>query len=111
MAKKEIQFVPMLGPFMTLSGAIFIDRGNSVKAQQSLNNAGEAMKARGTSLFMFPEGTRHNAPKAGLLPFKKGAFFLAVQAGIPVVPVVVENYWKFYHKGVFGAGTIKVKGS
>lgn len=96
---------------MTLSGAVFVDRGNSAKAQKSLNDAGAALKTRRTSLFMFPEGTRHNAPKAGLLPFKKGAFFLAVQAGIPIVPVVVENYWKLYHKGVFGSGTIKLRGA
>ncbi|KII94613.1 hypothetical protein PLICRDRAFT_96444 [Plicaturopsis crispa FD-325 SS-3] len=109
MAKKELQWSPALGPFMTMSGTVFIDRGNSAKAQRSLEAAGEGMKARGTSLYMYPEGTRHSGEEPSLLPFKKGAFHLAVQAGLPIVPIVTENYWRIYHKGVFGSGVLKVK--
>lgn len=49
-------------------------------------------------------------PHNDLLSFKKGAFHTAVNAGVPVVPVVFENYWRLYHKGVFESGVIKVKG-
>ncbi|KAG6378596.1 hypothetical protein JVT61DRAFT_12863 [Boletus reticuloceps] len=108
MAKRELQWTP-LGPWMYMSGAIFIDRGNSTQAQKSLEAAGEEMKREGISLVMFPEGTRHNEEVPTLLPFKKGAFHLAVQAGLPVIPVVCENYWRLYHKGVFGAGVIKIR--
>jgi len=108
MAKRELQWTP-LGPWMYMSGAIFIDRGNSSKAQKSLEAAGEEMKREGISLMMYPEGTRHNEEVPTLLPFKKGAFHLAVQAGLPVTPVVCENYWRLYHKGVFGTGVIKVR--
>ena len=45
-----------------------------------------------------------------LLPFKKGAFHTAVQAGIPVTPVVCENYWRLYHKGHFEGGVLKIRG-
>jgi len=109
MAKKSIRWYPALGIFMSLSGTVFVDRGNSAKAHRSLEEAGEGMKARRTSLFIFAEGTRHSKEEPDLLPFKKGAFHLAVKGGIPIIPVVVENYWRLYHKGVFGTGTIKVK--
>ncbi|KAG0709908.1 hypothetical protein DFH29DRAFT_792958 [Suillus ampliporus] len=108
MAKKQLQWSP-LGPWMFMSGAVFVDRGNSTKAHESLAAAGEEMKSKGISLMMYPEGTRHCQEVPSLLPFKKGAFHLAVQAGIPVIPVICENYWRIYHKGVFGTGTIKVR--
>ncbi|KIJ20406.1 hypothetical protein PAXINDRAFT_160970 [Paxillus involutus ATCC 200175] len=108
MAKRELQWSP-LGPWMYMSGAIFIDRGNSTKAQKSLEAAGEEMKREGISLMMYPEGTRHSDVVPTLLPFKKGAFHLAVQAGLPVTPVICENYWRIYHKGVFGTGTIRIR--
>lgn len=108
MAKRELQWTP-LGPWMFMSGAIFVDRGNSAKAHKSLEAAAEEMKREGISLMMYPEGTRHNEEVPTLLPFKKGAFHLAVQAGLPIIPIVCENYWRYYHKGVFGTGIIKVR--
>lgn len=109
MAKKEVQWMPLLGWWMSLSGAVFVDRGNSAKAIRSLTAAGETIKSRHTSLWMFPEGTRSMREHHDMLPFKKGAFHVAVEAGIPIVPVVCENYWRLYRKGVFESGTIKVK--
>ncbi|KIM76414.1 hypothetical protein PILCRDRAFT_797663 [Piloderma croceum F 1598] len=109
MAKKSIKWNPVLGLFMNLSGTVFVDRGNSAKAHRSLEAAGAGMKARRTSLFIFAEGTRHSEEVPNLLPFKKGAFHLAIKGGIPIVPVVCENYWRLYRKGFFGTGTIKVK--
>lgn len=108
MAKKELQWSP-LGPWMFMSGAVFVDRGNSARAHGSLAAAGDEMKVKGISLMMYPEGTRHCQEVPSLLPFKKGAFHLAVEAGIPVIPVVCENYWRIYRKGVFGSGTIRVR--
>ncbi|KAL4247117.1 1-acyl-sn-glycerol-3-phosphate acyltransferase [Abortiporus biennis] len=109
MAKKELKWAPLLGQFMTLSGAVFVDRGNNAQAVRSLTAAGEAMRNNNISLWLFPEGTRSMRPYNDMLPFKKGAFHTAVNAGVPILPVIVENYWKLYRKGVFEAGTIKVK--
>ena len=111
MAKKELQWTPLLGQFMTLGGAVFVDRGNNARAVRSLTAAGEIMKERNSSLWLFPEGTRSMRPYPDMLPFKKGAFHTAIQAQVPIVPVVCENYWRFYRKGVFESGTIKVKGT
>ncbi|KAF5369610.1 hypothetical protein D9757_001070 [Collybiopsis confluens] len=108
MAKKSLQYTP-LGPFMLMSGAVFIDRGNNARAVRSLDAAGQLMKARKISLWMYPEGTRNLSQEPDMLPFKKGAFHLAVQSGIPIVPIVTENYWRIYREGVFGRGLIKVR--
>ncbi|THH30345.1 hypothetical protein EUX98_g3858 [Antrodiella citrinella] len=109
MVKKELQWVPGLGQFLTSSGAIFVDRGNNAKAVRSLTAAGETMKSRDMSLWLFAEGTRSMREYHDMLPFKKGAFHIAIRAGVPIVPIVVENYYRVYRKGVFEPGTIKVK--
>ncbi|KAF5388253.1 hypothetical protein D9615_000751 [Tricholomella constricta] len=108
MAKKSLQYTP-LGPFMTMSGAIFVDRGNNARAVKSLAAAGELMRSRRISLWMFPEGTRTSGEVPDMLPLKKGGFHLAIQANIPIIPIVTENYWRLYHKGVFDSGIIKVR--
>ncbi|KAJ7886733.1 hypothetical protein B0H13DRAFT_2666640 [Mycena leptocephala] len=108
MSKKSLRFTP-LGPFMLMSGAIFIDRGNSTRAKRSLDAAVNMMRTLRVSLWMYPEGTRHSSATPDLLPFKKGGFHLAVQAGIPIVPIVVENYWHLYRKNYFGSGVVHVR--
>ncbi|KAK0207014.1 hypothetical protein DFS33DRAFT_1452866 [Desarmillaria ectypa] len=108
MAKSSIRWTP-LGPFMIMSGAIFVDRGNNARAVESLKAAGETMKSGSVSIWMYPEGTRHLSEENNLLPLKKGGFHLAIQSGIPIVPIVAENYWWLYRKGFFGTGKIKVR--
>ncbi|KAJ8487523.1 hypothetical protein ONZ45_g14306 [Pleurotus djamor] len=107
-AKQELRFTP-LGPWMTMSGAVWLDRGNNARAIRSLEAAGEQMKQEKLSLWLFPEGTRHLSETPDLLPFKKGGFHLAVQSGLPIVPVVFENYWRLYHKGCFEGGKLKIR--
>ena len=99
-----------MGPFMSLSGTIFIDRGNSAKAIRSIDVAGKHMMSTKTSLWMFPEGTRFLSKEPDMLPLKKGGFHLALNAGIPIIPIVIENYWHLYRPGVFESGIIKVRG-
>jgi lysophosphatidate acyltransferase len=111
-AKKSLQKIPFLGWFMNLSGSIFIDRANSTSARTAMAGAADEIQKRKQSVYMFPEGTRSYAKEPMLLPFKKGAFYLAVQAGVPIVPVVVANYSNvLYVQGYrFNAGTIPIKG-
>jgi len=110
MAKKELAWAPLLGGYLSASGAVFVDRGNNAAARQSLKAAGDFMKKNVTSFWLFPEGTRSMRRHHDLLPFKKGAFHTAVQAGVPVTPVVCENYWRLYHKGHFEGGVLKIRG-
>lgn len=112
-AKKSLKSTPFLGWFMALSGTVFIDRANSADARHAMAGASDEITKQRQSVFMFPEGTRSYAKEPMLLPFKKGAFHLAVQAGVPLVPVVVANYSDvLYVKGLkFKSGQILIKGA
>lgn len=111
-AKSSLKRVPFLGWFMSLSGSVFINRGNSKSAREAMKGAADEMTRERQSVYMFPEGTRSYYKEPGLLPFKKGAFHLAVEAGVPIVPVVVANYSdKLYaQERLFKSGTVLVKG-
>ena len=87
-AKKELKSDPMFAPLGWLADVAFIDRANTVEAKKALAPAVEALR-EGRSLAMAPEGTRSATPRLGA--FKKGAFHVAMQAGVPVVPVVIRN--------------------
>ena len=111
-AKKSLKSWPFLGWFMSLSGTVFIDRANRETAVKAFDGAAREMQEFRQSVFIFPEGTRSYSATPELLPFKKGAFHLAVKAGVPIVPVVVENYPHVLNvrKLHFEAGGIKIKG-
>ncbi|WVF66335.1 hypothetical protein IAT40_001075 [Kwoniella sp. CBS 6097] len=110
MAKQELKWTPLLGQFMTLSGAVFVNRNSRKDAVAALEIAGQDMKKKGVSLWVFPEGTRSSSAEAALLPFKKGAFHLAVQAQVPIVPIVCENYHRLFDgRSRFESGKLKIK--
>ena len=111
-AKSSLKRTPFLGWFMALSGSIFIDRKSSKDAREAMRGAADEIRSRRQSVYMFPEGTRSYSKEPELLPFKKGAFHLAVQAQVPIVPIVVANYSHIlWVKGlVFRSGSIPVKG-
>lgn len=111
-AKKSLKRIPFLGWFMALSGTVFIDRANRATAMAAFDGAAEEMRRDRQSVFIFPEGTRTYFERPDLLPFKKGAFHLAVKAGVPVVPLVAANYSNVLsvQRRVFRGGRIAVKG-
>ena len=78
---------------MALSGTVFIDRANRSSAIAAFDKAAEEMKRERQSVFIFPEGTRSNAPGPTMGKFKKGAFHLALRAGVPILPIVSANYY------------------
>lgn len=87
-AKKELFSVPFLGWYMTVSGMVPIDRRNTAEAIQVLKKSG-AKIAAGANVIAFSEGTRSRT--GAIAPFKRGAFMLAIQAQVPVVPVAIEG--------------------
>ena len=111
-AKKSLKYTPFLGWFMILSGTVFLDRARRDQAVKAFEGAAQEMKQHRQTVFIFPEGTRSYAKDPVLLPFKKGAFHLAVQAGVPIVPVVAENYSRvlYIKDRKFHSGNIRVKG-
>ena len=85
------------GPFgiaAQLGGTVFVQRSKAEKAKLALNKALKDAKDTKTSLHIFPEGTRHLASLDGvhMLPFKKGAFHMAIDTGFPILPVVISEY-------------------
>ena len=87
-AKHTLRKVPFLGWYMSWTGMVFVDRSNSTQAVGSLNAAAERVRG-GISLLAYPEGTRSRDGR--ILPFKKGPFVLALQAGVPVVPIAIQG--------------------
>ena len=86
--KKEIALIPFFGWFFRASGNILLDRGNRPQTAEALHRAAEILRRDGISVWMMPEGHRNDGRT--LLPFRSGAFRLAAEAGVPVVPVVAE---------------------
>lgn len=89
--KKSLAWIPLFGILFWLSGNVLIDRSNRSRAISTISQVVDRIKSRGTSIWMFPEGTRSQG--RGLLPFKAGAFHTAVQAGVPVVPIICSSYF------------------
>jgi len=107
-AKKEAKNIPGFGQLFQLADVAFVDRGNTAQARAALEPAVAKMRDEGISLMMAPEGTRSATPRLG--PFKKGAFHIAMQAGVPVVPIVIRNAGEVMWRGaqVIKAGTVEV---
>ncbi|HSS20182.1 MAG TPA: lysophospholipid acyltransferase family protein [Pyrinomonadaceae bacterium] len=107
LAKKELLNVPILGYGMGYVDVMAIDRSNSDRARETVA-AATARIRNGRSFGVFAEGTR--AKPGEFLPFKKGAFFMAAQAGVPIVPVAIKNtdYLMGKRTGEARSGTIEM---
>ncbi len=86
--KKSLIWVPIFGWVFYLAGNLFVNRKNHQKAMTTMKNVDHALQ-EGSSLWIFPEGTRSHG--LGLKPFKKGAFYAAIQNQVPVQLVAVSN--------------------
>jgi 1-acyl-sn-glycerol-3-phosphate acyltransferase len=105
--KKELLKAPILGYGMGFVNVIAIDRTNRERAVESIRIATERLR-RGISFGVCAEGTR--ARPGQMLPFKKGAFHMAVEAGVPIVPIALKNSDQLMGKGTGEAwpGTIEM---
>jgi putative phosphoserine phosphatase/1-acylglycerol-3-phosphate O-acyltransferase len=107
--KKEIGDIPLIGRILEYSGVVLIDRKDHDKAVAAMASLVDTMRVEGKSVCISPEGTRSITPK--LAPFKKGAFHLAMQAGVPVVPIVIHNSVDVMPKGsaIYRPATVNVE--
>ncbi len=87
-AKKELASYPVIGQIFKSAGVVFIDRKNKDQAIEAMKPAVDKLKD-GTSVAIAPEGTRSHDYTLG--QFKKGAFHLAMEAGVPIVPMIIKN--------------------
>ncbi|KAJ8734623.1 hypothetical protein PYW08_013873 [Mythimna loreyi] len=90
-AKRPLMFTGAFGFGAWLSGLVFIDRLKTEKARQLMKDATARVIKEKTKLWIFPEGARYN--KGSIQSFKKGAFYLAIDAQIPIMPVVFSQYY------------------
>jgi putative phosphoserine phosphatase/1-acylglycerol-3-phosphate O-acyltransferase len=107
-AKKEVARQPVMGQIAWLMNMAFVDRGNTEQAKAALAPVVERIQ-EGYSLAISPEGTRSPTPRVG--HFKKGAFHMAMQAGVPIVPIVIRNAGELLWRGatLMRRGTVDVK--
>ena len=106
--KRELKNLPVIGPLMGAAGVVFIDRSDRQAAIETMKPLVQAMQEEKKSLVIAPEGTR--APTRKLGAFKKGGFHVAIQSGVPIVPVVIHNSGDISPKGdkIFRSGTVHV---
>lgn len=106
-AKKELLRVPVLGQFMGCVNAVAIDRSDRERAIRTMKIATARIHS-GVSFVVFAEGTR--ARPGQLLPFKKGGFYMAMEAHVPVVPVAIKNTDALMGKGTGEgkSGTVEI---
>ena len=95
LAKAELFKIPVFGRAMLGAGYVKIDRFNRESAFESIRQAARRMKD-GVSVMIFPEGTRSR--DGSIQQFKKGGFVMAIQSGVPIIPVVLKGTWPIMAK-------------
>jgi 1-acyl-sn-glycerol-3-phosphate acyltransferase len=99
--KRSLYLAPVVGQYLYVAGHIGINRSNAFKARRDLQRAAARIRS-GTSVAVFPEGTRN--PDGRVTHFKRGSFGLAIDAGVPVVPVSLSGV-----SGLAGRGVLFLK--
>ncbi len=107
LGKKSLKWVPIFGQLYWLAGNVLIDRGNAMQAKQAMLTTTDTLQHKDTSIWVFAEGTR-NLGK-GLLPFKKGAFQMAIAAGVPIIQVCVSTYVNHMQLNRLQAGNVMIR--
>lgn len=105
--KQSLKWLPLFGQLYWLAGNVLIDRSNPAAAKRAMLTTTETLRQRDTSIWVFPEGTRNLGH--GLLPFKKGAFQMAIAAGVPIIPVCVSNYAQAMRLNRWDSGRILIR--
>jgi 1-acyl-sn-glycerol-3-phosphate acyltransferase len=106
-AKASLARIPVLGHAISASPSVFVDRSDPRRSLDSMRTAARRIR-EGSSVLVFAEGERSYGPAVGL--FKRSAFSLAAEAGVPVVPVTIHNAWTLFdeRRRVARPGTIRV---
>jgi 1-acyl-sn-glycerol-3-phosphate acyltransferase len=98
-SKREVYRIPMVGRLLFMHGDIVINRASTKEAMNLVHTKGKEWLSKGASVAIFPEGTRSKDRE--IHNFKAGAFILAKDAGVPILPIVLDNTDKMMRKGFF----------
>ena len=96
-SKKEVYRIPIVGQLLYAHGDIVINRASAKEAMQLVHTRGLEWLKKGASVSIFPEGTR--SKDGEIHNFKAGAFILAKDAGVPILPIVLDGTTTMVHKG------------
>jgi len=107
LGKKSLKWVPLFGQLYWLAGNILIDRGNAKKAMEAMDITKKALIESKTNIWFFAEGTRNHGKN--MLPFKKGAFVTAINAGVPIIRVCTSAYLDGFSMDNLNNGTAKIR--
>jgi 1-acyl-sn-glycerol-3-phosphate acyltransferase len=97
--KKQLFRIPVIGQGMSYLGFVPVNRKGVKQGRQAINRAANLMRRKRYSFLIFPEGTRSRDGR--LQPFKRGGFFLAAEAGVPIIPLSVEGTFALMPRGSF----------
>jgi len=106
LGKKNLKWIPFFGQLYWLSGNVLIDRGNPEKAMEAMAITRRALVEKQTNIWFFAEGTRNRGKN--MLPFKKGAFVTAINAGVPIIPVCCSAYLSNFDLNNMSNGDAKI---
>lgn len=107
LGKKSLKWVPLFGQVYWLAGNVLIDRGKANKTQQTIKAVSDALLKKDMSIWVFAEGTRGHGK--GLGRFKKGAFQMAIDSGVPIVCVCANNYVRNMHLNQWHSGKVMLR--
>jgi len=105
--KASLKYLPLFGQAYWLSGNILIDRADQNQSKRTIAKVAQAITQQNTSVWIYPEGTRN--PEAGILPFKKGAFHMAMNAKAPIIPICTSSYKQTINLNAWRSGTVIVR--
>jgi 1-acyl-sn-glycerol-3-phosphate acyltransferase len=107
LGKTSLKWLPLFGQLYWLTGNVLIDRGNARKAKAAMQATTRTLVENKSSILVFAEGTRGHG--RGLGPLKKGAFQMAIAAGVPILPVCVNNYARDWRPSRKQTGTVHMR--
>lgn len=106
LGKKELLYIPLFGIFYYLTGNVLVNRKNRRKAMSSMRKVRRTINEKQLNVIIMPEGTRSRGK--GLLPFKKGAFFTAINSQVPIVPLCFSSWDNNINLNKIKSGVIKI---
>ena len=107
LGKRSLRWIPIFGQLYWLAGNVLIDRGNATQAKKAMQTITDTLLHRDMSIWVFAEGTRGHGK--GLGPLKRGAFQMAIAAGVPIVPLCVNNYVRGLRLNRWRSGCIEIR--